>query len=262
MNERSERRVELGLSQSDAARKAGLSLATWRRWEEKPDSVSAKTRAAAEKVVAAAGGPPLDGATVAIWEEAWGASPVLTPRQGYAIAATIGMWADLHLGSWLNDPHEPLHSVPPFDDFDLRVMMHVNESRAWVEAVRERCDVICDELEKGILPFDRSGPYIDEVLIGAALDGASDWMTDLPETFEGIEAGEGADLDVELNEDESDFRIRDDEWDRVRDTFDDMARWGDWEVPILRGHPLLPHILSERHPFTWFDRAPGERSDD
>lgn len=51
------------------------------------------------------------------------------------------MWEDLHLSSWISDPSGPLHDVPPFDEFDLRVMMLVGESRAWAEAVSQRCRV-------------------------------------------------------------------------------------------------------------------------
>lgn len=31
------------------------------------------------------------------------------------------------------------------------------------------------------------------------------------------------------------------------------CRWDEWEVPIRQSHPLLPAVLAERHPFTWFD---------
>lgn len=98
----------------------------------------------------------------------------------------------------------------------------------------------------GSLPFDRTGPLIDEILIGAALEGAQSLLKDLPELFERIPSQEAVD-------DDDFYVIGDDDWGVVSDGFDDVCRWDEWEVPILQGHPLLPTILAERHPFSWFD---------
>ncbi|MFD5213116.1 helix-turn-helix domain-containing protein [Microbacterium sp. NPDC058345] len=249
MKQRIDRRIELGLTQTDAARRASVSLATWRRWEEDPDSVSQKTRDACEGVLAARSEHEraLEKLTNS-FTTAWQDSPRLTPRQAYAIALELDTWDDLFLKPWLDDPREPLHTRPPFDDFDLRVMMLIGESRAWVAAVQERCRVISDEIKRGILPFDRPGPLIDEVLIGAALSGAQASLEDLPESFEHVPAREAVD-----DEENDEYLIGDDDWDAVSDGFDDICRWDEWEVPIRLGHPLLPAVLAQRHPYTWFD---------
>jgi len=97
-----------------------------------------------------------------------------------------------------------------------------------------------------MLPFDRPGPLIDEVLIGAALHGAQESLEDMPELFERIPAREAVDGD-------EDYVIGDDDWDAVSDGFDDACEWDEWEVPLRQGHPLLPAVLAQRHPFTWFD---------
>jgi transcriptional regulator with XRE-family HTH domain len=249
MSKRSDRRVELDLTQTDAARKAGVSLATWRRWEENPDAVSAKTRIACEGVLE--GVSEFERAlskSAEAFTDAWGDSPRLTPRQAYAIAVELDGWADGDIAEWLRDPSEPLHDVAPFHHFDLRVMMLVGESRSWVEAVRHRCRAISDEIEAGTLPFDRPGPLIDEVLIGAALDGAQASLQDMPELFERIRPREEIGVD-----DDGENSIGDDDWDSVSDGFDDECQWDEWEVPLRRGHPLLPAVLAERHPFRWFD---------
>lgn len=249
MNERIDRRTALDLTQTDAAHRAGVSLATWRRWEDAPDFVSQKTRHACERVLAARSEHEmaLDKATHA-FTTAWQDSPHLTPRQAYAIALELDTWDDLYLSPWISDPSGPLHEVPPFADFDLRVMMLVGESRAWAEAVRQRCRVIAEEIEAGTLPFDRPGPLIDEVLIGAALSGAQASLEDMPEIYERIPERDS--VDDEVNDE---YLLGDNDWDAVSDDFDDMCRWDQWEVPLRHSHPLLPAVLAERHPYRWFD---------
>lgn len=247
MTDRVDRRTQLDLTQADAARKAGVSLATWRRWEENPSSVSAKTRSVCEQVLE--GVSEFERAltkSAAAFTNAWLDSPRLTPRQAYAIAVVLDGWNDLDIAEWLRDPSEPLHEVAPFYHFDLRVLMLVGESRAWAEGVRRRCRLISDEIEAGILPFDRPGPLIDEVLMGAALPAAQELLEDMPEVFERISARDEI-------EDDDVYLIGDDDWDAVSDGFDDVCEWDEWEVPLMTGHPLLPAVLADRHPFTWFD---------
>lgn len=188
---------------------------------------------------------------VATFERQWRDCPHLTPRQAYALAATLDIWADLHIAGWLEGRGEPLHSVPPFDDFDLRVMMQVAENRAWAEGVRRRCHKVSDEIKQGTLPFDRSGPYIDEVLIGAALESAQAYLDDVPDAFEGLSVRDATGLDG--SGDDEEHLVCDADWDIVSDDFDDRSCWGEWEVPLYTNHPLLPLILAERHPYTWFD---------
>ncbi|PRI10524.1 helix-turn-helix domain-containing protein [Leucobacter massiliensis] len=249
MNERTDRRTELDLTQTDAARRAGVSLATWRRWEEDPNSVSEKTRRACESALQRVSELDLAMSKEAdAFTRAWQNSRRLTPRQAYAIALELDTWDDLYLSPWISDPSGPLYDVSPFDEFDLRVMMLVGENRAWAEAVRRRCRVLSDEIEAGTLPFDRPGPLIDEVLIGAALAGAQASLEDMPEIFDRIPAREAID-----DEAEDVYLLGDDDWDAVSDGFDDACMWDEWEVPLRQGHPLLPAVLAERHPFTWFD---------
>lgn len=253
MSGRTDRRGELDLTQSDAAKKAGVSLATWRRWEEYPESVSAKTRAACEDVLDAESRLSRALAeSAAAFENVWRDVPYMTPRQAYALSVTIVLWADSDIAEWGTEQNEPLHEVPPFDEFDLSVMMHVSESRAWAEAVRRRAYKVSDEIEQGILPFDRPGPFIDEVLFGAAFEAARDYMADAPDVFDRIAAR------AKIDDEENDvYLIGDDDWDQVIFDFDERCRWESWEVPLSSGHPLLPALLAERHPYTWFDTGPA-----
>ena len=87
MDERTKRRVELELTQEEAARKAGVSLATWRRWELDPGSVSMKTRVACEGVLEATS--DFERALSKSYEafaDSWKDSSTLAPRQAYAIS--------------------------------------------------------------------------------------------------------------------------------------------------------------------------------
>ena len=247
MNERVERRTELGLTQTEAARNAGVSLATWRRWEDEPEVVSEKTRASCENVLVRES--ELErrlSKSASAFLASWNDSQRLTPRQAYAIASELDGWADGELADWIRDPSAPLHEIAPFHHFDLRVMMFVGESKAWAESVRERCHAVSEEIEAGILPFDRRGCLLDEVLMAAALRDAPELLNEIPELFEHIPPRVAID-------DEEDYSIGDEDWDIVSDGFDDICRWDEWEVPIYRSHPLLSKILAERHPFRWLD---------
>ncbi len=153
----------------------------------------------------------------------------------------------MSIEEWLKDPvSEPLHQVPPFHQLDLLVMMHVNESRAWAAKVAERCYAVSEEIATGVLPFDRPGVYVDELLVALALRDAQESMQDLPEMYEKLTARFG-----------SDDSVGDEDWNAVSDNFDDRCQWDEWEVPLYHEHPLLPAILAVRHPFTWFDNVPA-----
>lgn len=250
MNPRRTRREALGLTQADAATRASLSLATWRRWEENPDKVSAATRIACERILDQDAALKAALATEAEnFERAWGDCLHLTPRQASAITYSLSWWSDAEISEWLRDPTgEPLHAVSPFDQLDLRVMVVVNDNRAWAAKARERCDAVAAEIENGVLPFDRPGCYFDELLMALALGDAEERLSDMPELFEGIPGRTVADP-------EGDWTL-DSDWEAVSEAFDDRCRWDDWEVPLYKDHSLLSAVLNERHPYSWFD--PGE----
>ena len=251
MNPRKQAREAIALSQSDAARRASVSFATWRRWEEDPDSVRQSTREACERVLDFESRFQTE---LEVESEkfvaSWADKPHLTPRQASAIAGTLHLWADLYIREWLRDPSsEPLHQVTPFDALDLRVMMLVGENRAWAAKFAERCDAVADEIAEGVLPFDRAGCFADELLMGMCLDDARTQLEDMPELYEAIPArGPGG-----ADGDDDGYWVHDAGWDAVSDGFDDRCRWDEWEVPLMRDYPLLSAILAAHHPFAWFD---------
>ncbi len=180
----------------------------------------------------------------------WGDAPHITPRQTYAICVQLNLWKDLFIGEWLRSPDEPLHSVPPFDELDLRVMMLVGENRAWAEAVGRRCAVVANEIGNGVLPCDRPGPFIDEILFGTAILTAGMWVKDDPSVVEEVPAREVAGI---ADDDEDVYVIGDDDWGELENEFYDRARWADYDVPLFRGSPMLRLLLDERPPLTWLD---------
>ncbi|MFO6453473.1 MULTISPECIES: helix-turn-helix domain-containing protein [unclassified Aeromicrobium] len=249
MNVRRESREQLGLTQAEAASRAGISFATWRRWEEDPSSVKSGTAAACARILDRESALREELATYeSEFAASWTDNPYLTPRQAYAIAGTLNFWGDMYLAEWLSDPTpEPLHQVTPFERIDLRAMMLVGENKAWVELAKARCFAVANELKDGILPFDRDGCYFDELLMALALPEAREMLTDEHESFTSLPPS------TVSNDAESAWT--DDDWDAVSDSFDDRCRWDEWEVPTMTNHPLLRAILDARHPFTWFDRA-------
>lgn len=245
MSERRRQREAIDLSQAAAAARAGVSLATWRRWEENPDVVSGSTRTKCEQV--------LD-AQRAIHERhrrqlaeenenidrLWRSHPLLTPRQASGIMVQLDMWQHLFIGTWLEGrgPKEPLHTVSPFDELDPRVMIHVNDNQAWAHLARQRCITVRDEMHCGVLPFDRDGCFFDEILMALVVD----WVA---ETYDDSEA-EGSFDGIAPHE-------NDDDWVTVSEVFNDAARWRSWKIPTIVGHELLPTVLAQSHPFSWFD---------
>ncbi|MCL3776865.1 MULTISPECIES: helix-turn-helix transcriptional regulator [unclassified Actinomyces] len=246
MSTGAEKRREAGLTQQEAATRAGVSVATWRRWEMDPQAVSEATCKACEAVFEERRVDSAWASEARDYVAAWEDSPRLTPRQACAISLSLEVWADVDLRDWIDNPADPLHLVEPFNQFDPRVMIRVGENRAWAECVAERCMAIATEIRAGVLPFDRPGPFIDEVLMGVGLERAKIYLVDQPDMFEEVPERVGVESGDE-------WLVGDEDWDAVSDGFDDECRWDMWEVPLYRRHPLLPVLLRENPPITWCD---------
>lgn len=191
------------------------------------------------------------------FSEVWGDDPCLTARQAYGIAVALDWFADAEIDPWLENPSEaPLHEVPPFNQFDLRVMMLVGDNRAWAALAAEHCHAVAKTFRDGTASFFNPGatapPYFDELVVAAAVPFAQDQMHDMPEFYEGIparmSAPDGAD-------DDDDWLLDDEDgWSRLIDILDDGSARPDWADPILGPHPSARCLMDENHPFTWFDR--------
>ena len=253
----------LGLSKTELARRAGVSLPTWRKWERNAASVTprsaAKCKRALEELATrsrqATAEPAREG-TLAQVAEAW-EDGILTQRQACAISITLSSWAESDLQDWLDGrSDQPLYRVGPFAHFDLRVAMLIGENVAYAAMAMERCLAVDHEIGNGTLPFGRDGCYFDEVLMGAALPEAEEFYRYMPTLFKDIPERHSLDARVLQDiDDDEDFLLGDEDWEDLAEAFDSWARWDDWRIPVLSGHPLLPRILEIRHPFRWFDVA-------
>ncbi|PWH04957.1 hypothetical protein DEO23_15605 [Brachybacterium endophyticum] len=245
-----QRRLEMNLTQAEAARRAGRSLDTWRKWEADPSSVGEESRRRCSAVLRLEVHEVPVGSDVGdLYVRTWGECPFMTPRQAYAISVQLDVWNDIEISEWVQSPDEPLYTVGPFESFDLPVMMLVGENRAWAAGVAQRCAVIAREIESGVLPCDRPGPYIDEVLFGAASNAARGWAEIDPSLVEPVPAREETRGDAGDDE----YRVGDDYWGELYDEFDDRSRWTDYDYPLLKDNPALRHLLDERPPLTWLD---------
>jgi DNA-binding XRE family transcriptional regulator len=251
MNERKQRRMQLGMSQAEAAELAGVSPTTWHKWEDDPERVSETTRRLCE---AALGQAEVDDVQAAEFVRhiavAWRDCPTLTPRQALGLAMSLTFFGNISIAGWLDDPEmQPLHEVAPFDAFDLRVMMRIDENRAWAQAALLRCREVAGGIENGVLPFDRPGCFFDEVVMAPALAMARSLpIDDAPGLFQEVPARTHSDCPKGW--------VCDDDWDQVHEHFHEICRWPDWELPLMVGHPHLAALLSGRHPFLWFDALP------
>ena len=257
---RQEEREGLRVTLAQAASYARVSVQTWRRWEEDPTSVSPATAAkcdqALRRMVAQAGAKAGSEAQLQALKRrlshTWHSGP-LTPRQAYALIDVLGGWAELDLQLWFEDGcEEPLHQVGPFAHFDHRVMMLVGDNKAFAAEAQQRCLALYEEIERGLLPFQRDGCYFDEVLMAAALIKAGDLLSEAPEMFEGINVSERPRGGTETH-DLAPTTASDADWEQLGETFDNLAQWEDWEVPVRVGSHFLPFLLAIRHPYRWFD---------
>jgi transcriptional regulator with XRE-family HTH domain len=251
------RREDVGLAQADAAARAEISLGTWQQWEQDPTSVSAEVNEQCEHVIYVQEARIELAERAAGFEEAWEDCSYLTPRQAAAIATGLALWS-ANIEDWLQVPSEqPLHEVGPFASIDRRVMIHVDDNKAWAAKAQERCDVLAEEIERGVLPFDRDGCFFDELLVGAVVPEAEAILAALPDMFEDIAARAKSGSQVD---DDEDRQNSDEEWDAVSEAFGDRFLWEDWQVPLYSDHPLLTGLLTDMHPYGWFD--PPETSED
>lgn len=234
-NPRTARREELKLTQVDAAAKAKVSAATYRRWEEDPDKVGKDSRARCERVLAPASAP--DRGDAADFEKAWGDGNLLTPRQAVALQVTLDSWAD-QIGDWVRHASsEPLWNVMCFDNWDRRAFLHIGDNRAWAQMAADRLLRMVKDIQHGTLAFMwEDDCFFDHVAMASAVDYA-------PNMAEMLDDG-GVTDDIAAMDGDSD-------WDEVEESFDDLAL-NEW-MWLLRHPRLVPVLLAARHPFTWFD---------
>lgn len=249
--------------QTEAARLAGVSLATWRRFENDPASVSAQSRNKCQKALEKMAGKPGREARMDLslarladqLQEHWGDRHFMTPRQAALMTTALGLWDDERF------LYDELSENGPFDMFAPTVMMHVHNNRPWAKAVYDRCKALHDLLTQGVNPLHVPHSFVDEVLMVAACREAGgleelydeeddSWLPEpcLPEGGD-IEGADFEDIDID---DIEAARMFDDEggWADLEENILEIAKHDD-EVEAVLGDDLL-FGDAPRHPLEWF----------
>lgn len=256
-----ERRSRLGMTQQEAAQVAGVSLATWRRFESgEGRAMAASTRKgiakalrmseddldwllsspeSADDIPIVKFAPPSTEGWVQRFNDAFG-SP-LTPRQAYVLSAQAGFYADRATGfDEILAGEATADEVDPYSRLPLQVLFTVNH--VWLNRFRSTFDAIADRLDKGKVPYPRC--VAEEVALHFLIEDAR-------ETYEDIEYGGSFEkLD--------DYGSTDRDWDVL---FDVLYQDSDYEVmwqsdlgwmsnadvaAMLRVSP------DDYHPFNWW----------
>jgi transcriptional regulator with XRE-family HTH domain len=177
-----ELREAIGLTQADAARRADISLATWRRAEENLTSVSAKTRASIERVLkgAKARRPPENAAISRVVQALNSAfsdddsplTPTMAMRLGI-VCDTFGEW-DLYYDPYLADEMSISEygkgDCPPLTGLPSSVMFRIGKNRVWLERLAGIFTRFGRFLDAGVAPVPDS--LAEEYALHAAIDYA------------------------------------------------------------------------------------------
>ncbi|WP_162907836.1 helix-turn-helix domain-containing protein [Allorhizocola rhizosphaerae] len=266
-----ERRIELGLTQGEAAAKAGVSLATWRRLEGEDGvgSFRTETVTAVERVLrlplgglkALAAGeelpaPGLSHQIMGEWFAAaagWFTGDPMTPRQAFHLSmATAGLeddafigWDDYLLGKSTVSDLLVLSELPDW------VLFTVNNH--WLQRFREVLLEIGEQLEAGQVPLPRC--MADRVALSLLIRHAREAQHDVEEMHIDGDPAVAAALPFMSEEQE--------DWDALAEAlfggdFDMEMIWLPNFTRALYGDPdgfsaQAGVNISEFHPHRWFE---------
>ena len=258
------RRTELGMTQAEAAAKAGVSLATWRRFEQTPelgyrgDTIRGVLRAlklSREELAALLGGqdPTIAGRSEAkdwtvAWNRLWQASnwPSFTPRMAAAIQSSLDMARDMLEGSLGDSSFDP-EDWPVLAELDPRVFIEVGENKAWFRAVIRRLDHLVAAMNKGQLIDESCESFADAVLFGAAVRHTADTWDDAADAWPDLTDA------PTVGDEESSC----DRWDDFLEDLDDRMPYREWNCAFAE-YRRTRHLLNHRPPRTWFDEPDEE----
>lgn len=160
------RRGQLGITQAEAAAKADISVATWRRFEQSPglgyraDTIRGVLRAlrlSREELVQLLDGQgpaaienPESAQHHANWNALWKKStwPSITPRMAAAIQSELDSGRDILESDLANGTLHPEDS-PLLHEFDLRVFIELGHNPVWFHAIVMRLVHLVDAMNKG-----------------------------------------------------------------------------------------------------------------
>jgi transcriptional regulator with XRE-family HTH domain len=273
------RRNGLSITQAEAAAKAGISLATWRRFEQSPglgyrsDTIRGVERALkltrkeltallGEDQPAIAGQPEKEKAWIGPWNELWGATkwPSISPRMACAIQVALDMGRDM-LESALDSSNFDPEEWPILEEFDSRIFIEIGENKPWYRALAERMRHLVDAMSKGQLIDESYECFADAALFGAAVRHAIAGWDEAPETWPGVSnalPGEPSSEQGLVDEDdEGDWDEDDDRWELFVDNLDDRMPYREWDC-VFPEYRRTRHLLNHRPVKTWFDEPDHE----
>lgn len=276
------RRNELGITQAEAAAKAGISLATWRRFEQAPAlGYRANTIRGVERALkltrkelatllgedqpAIAGQTEREKAWIGPWNELWGATswPSISPRMACAIQVALDMGRDMLESALASSNFDP-EEWPVLEEFDPRIFIEVGENKPWYRALAERMQHLVDAMSKGQLIDESCECFADAALFGAAVRHAIAGWDEAAETWPGVSnalpAETGSAQDPVDGDDEDDWEEEeddDDRWDLFVDDLDDRMPYREWDC-VFSEYRKTRHLLNHRPVKTWFDEPDHE----
>lgn len=273
------RRNELGITQAEASAKAGISLATWRRFEQSPglgyrgDTIRGVERAlklTRKELTDLLGGdqPAIAGQTekekawIGPWNETWSATswPSISPLMACAIQAALDSGRDM-LESALDDSNFDPEEWPVLVEFDSRIFIEVGENKPWYRALAKRMRHLVEAMDKGQLIDESCECFADAALFGAAVrDAVVTWDED-SEAWAGVSnvlpaATDGA-KDHPVEDEEDDWGEDEDRWGLFVDDLDDRMPYREWDC-VFSEHRKTRHLLNHRPVKTWFDEPDHE----
>jgi transcriptional regulator with XRE-family HTH domain len=270
------RRAELGMTQAEAAAKAGVSLATWRRFEQSPglgyrgDTIRGVLRALRvshdELAGLLEGGGPVQAGVSregweANWNQSWAASwPSVTARMAGAIQAALDMARDM-LSSGLGDSVFDPEDCPVLGQLDPRVFIAVGENRAWFRAVARRLGHLVDAMDGGQLIDESCECFADAALFAAAVrEAAGTWDDDddagvWAGLSDELPAGEKGDPAAGEGQHAGDWRVS--RWDDLDEDLDDRMPYREWDC-VFAEYRKARLLLDHRPVETWFDEPDAE----
>lgn len=271
-----QRRTELGMTQAEAATRASISLATWRRFEQSPglgyrsDTIRGVSRAlklrSGELADLLNGDAPTAAAGQStawvpkwnsLWKESWNS---ITPRMAAAIQSSLDMARDM-LENSLRDSDVDPEENPVLGELDSRIFIAVGENRPWYRAVVGRLEHLVKAMNQGRLIDESCECFADAALFAAAVrDAAETWDDNL-------EMGTWQDLDDNLDlapdEDGDELTAQEvedayrDRWSHFEDELDDRMPYREWDC-VFAEYRKTRLLLDRRPPQTWFDEPDTE----
>jgi transcriptional regulator with XRE-family HTH domain len=274
------RRNELGITQAEAATKAGISLATWRRFEQSPglgyrgDTIRGVQRALkltheeltnllGEDLPTVAEQP--EKAWIGPWNELWRATswPSISPLMACAIQVALDSGRDM-LESDIDSSNFDPAQWPVLEELDPRVFIEVGENRPWYRALAGRMRHLVEAMSKGQLIDESCECFADAALFGAAVRHAADTWEMAAEVWPGLGnilpiEHDGAESHDKADGEEHDDRddVDNDRWDLFTDDLDDRMPYREWDC-VFPEYRKTRHLLNHRPVKTWFDEPDHE----